>query len=610
MPSFNGLRSRKNHTIATGPDPLSNEDFKEADISHDAHSDSGHSSNDLNLYEKNEQELRRDPNNVTSHAQEGIQKAEAAALVWSKKAIWSIYAWIWVCYFLLAFQSAMQSYLTVYAYADFKTSPAISTALILSTIIGGILKVPIAKLINIWGRAEGFAVFVGIYVLGLILLAASSGPSTYAAGYTLYWIGYDAIYLILDIFIADTFGLRNRALAFAFSSTPFIITAFTGSLAANSILGPTGSGWRWGLGLFCIVNLFAFMLLVVAFKFYQIKAEKEGLYKRPSSGRSTWQSIVHYFHEFGVVGCFLLMAAFVLFLLPFSLESYGRAPYGSATFIAMVVIGFCLFFVFAAWEKWFAKVHFIKWELLRERTVVGACLLAAVLYYSFYNWDLNYYNFVLVVYDLDVTKAGYMTQIYNVGSTFWSVLFGVWLRYIRQFKYSALCFGLPLMILGSGLMIYFRGSDQAIGYVVMAQIFIAFAGGTLVISNEMAVMAAADREGVPLMLSYLYLFNSVGGSIGQSVATAIYGNTWSKAVASKLPAAQQNLVSTLYLGGYTVQQTYPPGSVVREAINYGWGRTQYYSCISSTALLVLGFPAILLWRNYRLDKKQNKGTML
>lgn len=311
-----------------------------------------------------------------------------------------------------------------------------------------------------------------------------------------------------------------------------------------------------------------------------------------------------------VVGAILLIAAFVLFLLPFTLQTYGLAPYGSAKFIAMVVIGFCMFFVFAAWERWGARVHFVKWELLKNRTILGACMLAAVLYYSFYNWEAQFQNFNLVVYDLNLTEAGYMSQIYNVGSTFWSVVFGLWLRYVRQFKYSALFFGLPLMILGSGLMIHFRGNDEPINYIIMCQIFIAFSGGTLVISNEMAVMAASDREGVPLMLSILYLFNSIGGAIGQAVAAAIYSNTWQKAALSKIPADQASLVPTLYLGGYQSQWAYAPGTPVREAVNYAWGRTQYYSCISSTALLVLGIPAILLWRNYRLDKKQNKGTML
>lgn len=129
-----------------------------------------------------------------------------------------------------------------------------------------------------------------------------------------------------------------------------------------------------------------------------------GVYKPSDSGRTTLQSIWHYFHEFGgeschsrqkssfllislaVPGAIILMAAFCLFLLPFSLQTYGRAPYDSATFITMVVLGFLMFFVFAAWEKWFARVHFIRYDLLRERTVMGCCLLALVLYMAFYGW--------------------------------------------------------------------------------------------------------------------------------------------------------------------------------------------------------------------------------
>jgi hypothetical protein len=72
--------------------------------------------------------------------------------------------------------------------------------------ISGVLKLPIAKTLNIWGRAEGFFVFVCVYILGMIILASSNGPKSYAAGYVIYWIGYYAIYLIMDIFVADTSG--------------------------------------------------------------------------------------------------------------------------------------------------------------------------------------------------------------------------------------------------------------------------------------------------------------------------------------------------------------------------------------------------------------------
>jgi MFS family permease len=197
---------------------------------------------------------------------------------------------------MLAFQSAVGTNLLFTAYSDFSNAPAITTASILAVIIGGVIKLPIGKILTIWGRAEGLFVFVVVYIVGIIILAACTGPNSYAAGYVLYWIGYDAIYLILDVFIADTSGLRNRAFAFGFSSTPFICTAFTGSLAASSFIKT--SGWRWGYGAFAIIMPFVFLPLAIVFKLYQRKAQKMGLYKREPSGRTFAQSVVHYFIEF------------------------------------------------------------------------------------------------------------------------------------------------------------------------------------------------------------------------------------------------------------------------------------------------------------------------
>lgn len=197
---------------------------------------------------------------------------------------------------MLAFQSAIQTQATVLAYSEFATAPAIATAQILGTIIGGVLKLPIAKTLNLWGRAEGYFTFLVIYVLGMVILTSCNGPSGYAAGYVLYWIGYDALYLIMDVFVADTSGLRNRAFAFAFVSTPFIITAFTGPPAAQSFFSM--GTWRWSIGAFCIIQPVVFVPLGVVFKFYQRKAEKQGLFVRQASGRSVFQSCVHYFHEF------------------------------------------------------------------------------------------------------------------------------------------------------------------------------------------------------------------------------------------------------------------------------------------------------------------------
>ena len=187
---------------------------KNTDYTSDSNADS------LSLEERNEKEVQAHGDQVTADAPEGLQKAEAAALVWSKKTVYSVYAWIWVCYFMLAFQQSIMTNVAPYIFSTtFMSAPAVYTAFILAQIIGGVTKLPFAKILNLWGRAEGFAISVAILTLGIIIIAASPDPSAYAAGYVIYWIGYDNIYLQLDIFIADTSGLRNRAFAFAFAYT-------------------------------------------------------------------------------------------------------------------------------------------------------------------------------------------------------------------------------------------------------------------------------------------------------------------------------------------------------------------------------------------------------
>ena len=197
---------------------------------------------------------------------------------------------------MMAFQAAIGSQVIIYAYANFKSAPQINIAYILASIVGGVLRLPIAKTLNLWGRAEGYLTFVFIYLLGIIVIASCNGASGYAAGYTIYWIGNTGVGLCLEVFVADTTGLRNRAFAWGFASTPYIATAFVGPLAAQSFLAMTT--WRWAYGAFAIIMPFVLVPLAVIFKFYQRKAEKMGLFVKNPSGRTRMQSLVHYFHEF------------------------------------------------------------------------------------------------------------------------------------------------------------------------------------------------------------------------------------------------------------------------------------------------------------------------
>lgn len=85
---------------------------------------------------------------------------------------------------------------------------------------------------------------------------------------------------------------------------------------------------------------------------------------------------------FLVIGIILITAGWSLLLLPFSLASNTGKGWGSASMICMIVFGVVGLVLFGVWEKWFAPVQFLPWRYLKERTIVGACLLYGIMFIS------------------------------------------------------------------------------------------------------------------------------------------------------------------------------------------------------------------------------------
>jgi hypothetical protein len=163
-----------------------------------------------------------------------------------------------------------------------------------------------------------------------------------------------------------------------------------------------------------------------------------------------------------------------------------------------------------------------------------------------------------------------------------------------------------LNFLGVALMIHFRQPSQGIGFVIMCQIFIAFGGGSMVICEDMAVMAAAPASHVASMLALIGLFTSVGGAIGQAVSGAIYTNKFPAALDRALPG-NATLNAELY-GSLTVQLQYPLGSPERNAVIYAYADAQRYLTIAATCFLVPCFVCILVWKDFKVKElKKVKG---
>ncbi|KAH8670132.1 major facilitator superfamily domain-containing protein [Tricladium varicosporioides] len=537
--------------------------------------------------------------------QGGVKKVEAVTLTWTRNELFLAYGFIFLVFFVVSMQQQIQNNLGVYVTSSFALLPLTGTTSIVSSIIGGVSKLPIAKFIDLIGRAEGFAIMTCIATMGLIMMAACRNVQTYAAAQVFYWVGFNGMAYVLDVFMADTSSLKNRALVFAFSTTPYIATTFIGPRAAESFVKT--SGWPWGFGTFAIITPVITLPILTLLWRNQRKAKRNGLLVKEPSGRNFGQSFMYYFWEFDFIGILLIVAGFTLFLLPFSLASYQRKGWGAGMIIAMLVIGILCLIAFAIYEKFFAPKSFIPFRLLTNPSVAGACMLACFLFISFYCWDSYLYSWLQAVHGLSIANAGYVYNIYSIGSCFWAVIVAAAIRLSGRFKWIAVA-SLCLQLLGTGLMIHFRQAKYSIGYVIMTQIFIAFGGGGLVICEDMAVMAAVPHENVASMLALIGLFSSIGGAIGQAISGAIYTNKFPAALDRALPG-NATLNAALY-GSLTTQLLYPLGSPERTAVIQAYDEAMWYLTIAGTVFLVPCFLFILIWKDFKVkDLRQVKGTV-
>ncbi|KAF7550761.1 hypothetical protein G7046_g7917 [Stylonectria norvegica] len=581
-----------------------------------------------------------DSDEPLSDAQAGVQNIEAITKIWTKSALITAYVMIWIIYFVDSMQQGATGVLTPYVTSAFAAHSLTGTVGIFSSIIGGVFKLTLAKILDVFGRPQGYALSVFLLTIGLIMMAACNGVETYAAAQVFYWVGlspistwqtdprsktctwlaaslrlfaklkesYNGVDYSLSIFIADTSSLKNRSLMFAYASSPYIITTWLSGPISESFLKT--SGFRWGFGVFCIITPVVTMPLFGLFMHYYYKAKKLGLIPPREHKRTVLQSVLYYAREFDAFGLLLITAGISLFLLPFNIYSYQREQWKAPIIICFLIFGALFIVAFAIWEKYWAPVKFLPYHLLTDRTVVGACMLAFIVFVSFYIWDIYFSSFLQVVCGLSITDASYVTNTYSIGSCFWSLVVGWVIRRTGRFKWICLFFGVPFTVLGVGLMIKFRQPDVNIGYIIMCQIFIAFAGGTIVICEQTAIMAAVDHQYVAVVIALEGMFSSIGGGVGLSVASAIWQGVFPQALEKYLPAEDQANLTLIY-ESLPVQLSYPWGSEARIAIQHAYGDAQRMMLIAGTAVLAVAFVAVLMWRDIDVRlHKQVKGRVV
>ncbi|CAK7214196.1 hypothetical protein SEUCBS140593_002101 [Sporothrix eucalyptigena] len=571
-------------------------------------------------------------------AQNGVKKIEATNN-WSRLHIVLAYIFIWIILFTDALQQCMAGALTPYVTSAFSGHSLTAATIVMSTIIGGLAKLPLAKILDIWGRPQGLALSVVLLDLGLIMMAACQDVKTFAVAQVFYWVGFNGLTYSLQIFIADTSALEYRALAFAFSTSPFMITTFAGGPLATAFM--SGPGFRWAFGVFAVVMPLVCAPLLALFAYNgRIKppaqeppaavasaALSAGGNLEPKDGESSGvvvsvdavdaveetkpytklKSLRHYAIEFDLVGMLLCMTGLAMFLLPFSIYSYQALKWRSPMILSFLVLGIVFLGLFVMYERFWAPKTLMPYSLMTDRTVLGSCVTSGSIFVSFFIWDNFFTSFLQVVSGLSVTEASYVGNIYNLGTCFFSFIVGALVRCTGRFKWLALYFGVPVNIIGAGLMIHFRQPGCPLGFIVMCQVMISFAGGTMVICDQMALMASVPHQYLAVGLALENMFANIGGGIGSSVASAIWTGVFPSQLAKHLPNVSKEERARIY-GDLSVQLSYERGSEIRLGIEAAYGATQRYILIAATCVMGIALFGVIFWRDLRV-KDVNKAKI-
>ena len=344
---------------------------------------------------------------------------------------------VWIFQFVLAFSSGIFKVLTPYVTSSFHEHALTATTSVVASIASGIIKLPYAKLLNVWGRPQCMTTMVACVTVGAVVMAACQNVETYCAAQVFWSVGYYGIQFSLIIFIADATTMYHRAFIMGFISTPSAVSIWAYGPAAESVLKTIGLGW--GVGVWCIfIAVFSSPLLFLMFK-HEREEYDSGLITKSQSSRTIRQSVAYYCRELDVVGLSSLAAGLCLLLLAISIYSHQPKGWQSPMIVAFIILGFVLIVIFVLYEKYLAPETFFPWTLLKDRTVVFTNIMAAALYTSEFVCSQNIYSMLIISFDQSVTNATYIKNIYMVGASIWNLILGVAFRWNSHIKWYAFC---------------------------------------------------------------------------------------------------------------------------------------------------------------------------
>ena len=122
---------------------------------------------------------------------------------------------------------------------------------------------------------------------------------------------------------------------------------------------------------------------------------------------------------------------------------------------------------------------------------------------------------------------------------------------------------------------------------------------------QLGIMATMTHQEIAVALALWGLFGSIGAAIGSAIAGAIWTNLLPGQLLKFLPADSQELMPEIY-SSLAIQQTYPVGSPIRDAIISAYAVVQRKMVIAGVAFVPLFVICVFMFKNINVKKLEAK----
>ncbi|KAK6387562.1 hypothetical protein LTS17_000831 [Exophiala oligosperma] len=518
-----------------------------------------------------------------------------------------IVLWISIC--LTSYANGLDNFtMSVYlntAASEFNGIVQYSTLAVVQSMILAAGKPVFAKVADVIGRAATLALSVAVFTVGTVTISSSQNMGGLAAGMVFFSLGNTGVTFSLQLLVADLTSPRWRCAISNALAIHFIINFGIASKITNALVPQS---WRWGVGMFTIINPCVTGPIVAVLGWQQYQSARRGaIRKYPYEGlgfsRSVWSFVV----DVDLLGLTFFAGGFLLLLLPLTIADRAPDGYKSGYIVAMFVLGGVMLLLWPLVELRMPR------PLVRLRTFFAnpdVIVPASILFVDQFSVAMTMtpaFQWIEITHGWSTGDATYFLYTQSLCLVVFSVLAGSLATYTG--RYQRVCIaGACVRMIGLGLMLKYRTSHATTFQVVIPQVLMGLGGGLMTANVTVVAQAAVPHDELSIVTGFVLLVLELGSAIGSATVGAVQQTLRASLhhYLEPITGGNATVVNLIYAQGSRAVAGFPLGTPIRDATVHAWSDIMHKLIVGALTLAAVNLVTCLVLPDHVLkDKQQN-----